>query len=171
MTCVLIKTERRSIGRCSGGFFCLLLVATLRHYTSYGAMTERGLMPPSFGANRSLFFSNKRGTSFSNKRGTLFSNKRGTTAYNTGILVYGIRWRIDRILVRIRNKKGGARFFFGHSGKQNGVFGCFFVFFVFFAFATLGRCWLLCISRSRRYWYVERTGNISVCTGTVCTSS
>ena len=58
MTCVLSKTERRSIGRCSG-FFCLLLV---RHYTSYGAMTERGLMPPSFGANRSLFFSNKRGT-------------------------------------------------------------------------------------------------------------
>ena len=68
MTCVLSKTERRSIGRCSG-FFCLLLV---RHYTSYGAMTERGLMPPSFGANRSLFFSNKRGTSFSNKRGTTF---------------------------------------------------------------------------------------------------
>ena len=82
MTCVLSKTERRSIGRCSG-FFCLLLV---RHYTSYGAMTERGLMPPSFGANRSLFFSNKRGTSFSNKRGTLFSNKRGTTYCFAGVL-------------------------------------------------------------------------------------
>ena len=48
MTCVLIKTERRSIGQYSSA---LLLVL-------YGAMTERGLIPPSFGANRSFFFSN-----------------------------------------------------------------------------------------------------------------
>ena len=76
MTCVLSKKLKGDRSAGALAFFACCSCDTTRR------MDDRAWShAPSFGANRYLFFSNKRGTSFSNKRGTLFSNKRGTTFF------------------------------------------------------------------------------------------